>query len=122
MNPILMKCQMHVIGYFGYGEVILVIYNQKKINIEETIDKTNKQRTNIKFTTEKEQHNSVNFLYLTIHRKRTKLEFTVYTQITYTNILTPNYSCHQHEHKISSINYIMNIVHTYPTTKEAKEK
>jgi hypothetical protein len=38
------------------------------------------------------------------------------------DITIPNDSCHSYEHKISSINYLMNRVHTYPITKEAKER
>jgi hypothetical protein len=38
----------------------------------------NKEQTNIKLIIEKEQRNSVNFLDLTIHHNKTKLEFSVY--------------------------------------------
>jgi hypothetical protein len=47
---------------------ILIIYNQNKTNIDETLTEFNKQTTSIKFTIEKE-HNSNNFLELTIHQK-----------------------------------------------------
>jgi hypothetical protein len=40
---------------------------------------------------------------------------------TVTNIVIPNDSCHPYERKISSVNYLMNRVQTYPITKEAKE-
>jgi hypothetical protein len=55
-----------IIGYFRYVNDIFIIYNQKEINIYEILPK---------FTTEKEQHNSINFLNLTILHRRTKLEF-----------------------------------------------
>jgi hypothetical protein len=69
-----------------------------------------------------QQHNSINFLDLTIHHNRTKLEFVIYRKPTQTEIIIPNDSFCPYEHKISSINYPMNAVHTYPITKEAKEK
>jgi hypothetical protein len=67
MHPILMKHQ--IIGYFSYVEDILVIYNQMKRNMDETVSKFSKQRTITNFTTGKEQHNSINVLDLTIHCK-----------------------------------------------------
>lgn len=69
LYPIVMKYQ--IIGYFRYIN-ILIMYNQKKINIDETMAKFSKQRTNIKFTIRKE-HNSISFLYLKVYHKRTKI-------------------------------------------------
>jgi hypothetical protein len=60
LYSILMNYQ--IIGYFRYIDDILIIYNQNKRNIDETSAEFSKQRTNIRFTTEKEQHNSINFL------------------------------------------------------------
>jgi hypothetical protein len=68
-----------IIGYFRYVDGF-IIYDQNKTNIVETLAEFNKQRTGIKFTIEKEKHNSINFLDLTIHRKITKLEFAIYIE------------------------------------------
>jgi hypothetical protein len=46
------------------------------------VTEVNKQRTNIKFTTEKDNHKSINFLNLTRYRKRTKLEFAIHRKPT----------------------------------------
>jgi hypothetical protein len=101
---------------------ILIIYNQNKTNIEETLTEFNKHTTSIKFTIEKEQQNSINFLDLTIHQKRTKLEFGICRKPTQTDTIIPNDSCHPHKHKVASINYLINRVHTYPITNEEKTK
>jgi hypothetical protein len=69
-----------------------------------TLTELNKHQTNLKFVIEKEQHNSINFLDLTIHRKKTKLEFAIYRQHTQTNIIIPNDSCHPYECKLPSTN------------------
>jgi hypothetical protein len=71
-----------------------MIYNEKKTNIDETIAEFNEQGSNIRFSMEKEQHNCINFLDLTIHRKNTELEFEIYRKPTQTDIITPNDSCH----------------------------
>jgi hypothetical protein len=102
LYPILIKHQ--IMGYFRYVDNILIIYNQNKTNIQEKLTEFNKQTNNIKFTIEEEQHNSINFLDLTIHRKRTKLEFEIYRKPTYTDTIIPNDSCHPYEHKVASAN------------------
>lgn len=92
LYPILMKYQ--IIGYFRYIN-ILIMYNQKKINTDETMAEFIKQRTDIKFTIKKEQHNSISFLYLTVYRKRTKLLFTIYRKCTQSHIIISNdYATH----------------------------
>jgi hypothetical protein len=57
---------------------ILLIYNQKQTDIDETLTEFNKQNTKIKFKIEKEQNNSTNFLDLTIHQRNTKIEFEIH--------------------------------------------
>jgi hypothetical protein len=36
-------------------------------------------------------------------------------------MIIPNSSCHPYEHKLSGINYLPNLLHTYPITTRAKE-
>jgi hypothetical protein len=96
LYPILTRHQ--IMGYFRYVDDILVIYNQNKTNIHEILAEFNKQAISIKFTVE-EHHNSINSLDLTIHRKRTKLEFGIYRKPTQTDTIIPNDSCHPYEHK-----------------------
>jgi hypothetical protein len=61
LYPILKKHQ--IIGYFREVHDILILYIIT--NIDETLTEFSKQTTSIKFTIEKEQHNSINFLDLT---------------------------------------------------------
>jgi hypothetical protein len=65
--------------------------------------------------------NKLNFLDLTIHREHNKLDYTIYRKPTATDILIHNSSCHPNEHKLASINYLTNRVHTYPLSKHAKD-
>jgi hypothetical protein len=81
----------------------------------------NKLQPTINFTIEKELQESITFIDLTIHREEEKFLFSIYRKPTQTDIIIPNNSCHPHEHKTSSINYLFNRVHSYPLTKEGKE-
>jgi hypothetical protein len=47
-----------IAGYFRYVDDILIVYNQKKTNIDKTIIEFNKQKKNITFKIEKEHHKS----------------------------------------------------------------
>jgi hypothetical protein len=117
--PILVKQQ--IIGYFRYVDDILLIYDQNKTNIEQILNEFNKLQPTIKFTIEKELHESVNFLDLTIHREEKKLLFSINRKPIQTVIIIPSDSCYPYEHKFSSINNLLNRAHSCPITKEAKE-
>jgi hypothetical protein len=103
--------KQQIIGYFRYVGNILILYYQKKTNMAETISKFKKQRTNIKLNIEKEQRNFINFLDLTIHRKRTKLELGMYIKPTQIDVIMPNHSCHSYEHKTLSNDYLIEGMH-----------
>jgi hypothetical protein len=111
LYPILKKHT--TIGYFRYVDNILIIYNQNKTNRRNT--ELNKQTTSIKSTIEKNQKNSTNFLDLSIY-------FEIYRKPIRTDTIIPNDSCHPHEHKVASINYLMKRVHIYPITNEENIK
>jgi hypothetical protein len=68
--PILRK--QLIVVYFSYVDDILIIYDQSKTNIDYTLQDLNKLQSTINFTIEKEQHEYINFLDLTIHRKGKK--------------------------------------------------
>jgi hypothetical protein len=59
-HRILMKRQ--ITGYFSYVDDILLICDQRKTNIEETLNEFNKQQTTIKFAIENELHSSIIFV------------------------------------------------------------
>jgi hypothetical protein len=76
--------KQQIIAYYRYVDDILIIYDQSKTNIDDTIQEFNKLQPIINFTIEKEQHESINFLDLTIHQKRKK--HTIFNiPITHTN-------------------------------------
>jgi hypothetical protein len=51
LYPILLKYK--VTGYFRYIGDILIIYNQKRTNVDETVAKFSKQRPSIKYSVAK---------------------------------------------------------------------
>jgi hypothetical protein len=82
----------------------------------------------IEFTIEKEQHEKINYLDITVHRKDKGLEFSIHRKPTQTDIIIPNSLCHPYEHKISGIKYLLNRLNkkklrqTENTIKHTSEK
>jgi hypothetical protein len=110
-----------LIGYFRYIDDILIIYDINNIHIDTMINEFNTKHPMINFTIENEENNKLNFLDLTIHRKHNKLDYTVCRKSTVTHILIHNSSCHPPEHKLASINYLTNRLHSYPLSEQAKD-
>jgi hypothetical protein len=72
------------------------------------------------FTIEKETHNTLNYLYLTIANNHNKLTFGKYRKPTNTDLILHNDSCHPNKHKNSAITCLVNRMTTYPITQENK--
>jgi hypothetical protein len=106
--------------YFSYVDDILITYDIRKTNINDTINEFNKLQPTIKFTIEKENHKSINFLDIGIHREKENFQFSIYRKKTATDIIIPSDSCHPQEHKTSGIKYLLNRAYNYPITKKKK--
>jgi hypothetical protein len=80
----------------------------RKTNTDHILNEFNKLQPTIKVTIEKEEHESINFLDLEIHRNDKNLPFSIHQKPTKTDIIIPNSSCHPYVHKLSGINYPLN--------------
>jgi hypothetical protein len=76
----------------------------------------------MKFTTEKEVDNNINFLEITILKEHDKLAFSIYRKPTTTDSIIPNDSCHPQEHKLAAIIYLTNRMNMYSLNAANKEK
>jgi hypothetical protein len=114
----LLKIQQ-IIEYFWYFNDIHTIYDKK--THKKTPNEFNNLQPSIRFTIEKELHEAINFLHLTIHCKDKKLKFSIYRKPTQTDIIIPNSSCHPKE-RLSGINYLLNRLRTYLITKRKRNK
>jgi hypothetical protein len=61
-----------IMACYRYVDDMLIIYDQRETNIEQTLEKL---QPTIKFTIEKEQKEKRNYLDIAIHRKNERLEF-----------------------------------------------
>jgi len=58
----------NIVGNFRYVDDLLIIYNERKTDIEELLYRFNDITPKLNFTIEKETGGNINFLDLTIHR------------------------------------------------------
>jgi hypothetical protein len=58
--------EQHMANYFQYVNDILIVYNTHATNIDDTLTDLNTIHLQIQFTIEKEMHNNLNYLDLTI--------------------------------------------------------
>ena len=89
----------NVMGYFRYVDDLLVIYNERKTDIEDLLWFFNNIAPKLNFTIEKETRGSINFLDLTIHRDVNIFSIDIYRKPTYTDSIIPIDSCHPIKHK-----------------------
>jgi hypothetical protein len=105
-----------IIDYYCYVDDILIIYNEQRTNIKNTLDEFNNIHQKIKFTMEQETLNKISHLDLTIIKEHNRLTFNIYRKPTTTDSIIPNDSYHPNEHKKSAIKYLINRINTYPLT------
>jgi len=91
----------------------LLIYDPDHTNIQVITNEFNSLHPNLKFTTELETNNKLNYLDITIHRTPTGWKTSIYRIPTFTDSIIP-YSCnHLAQNKCGAIRYLYNRLHTY---------
>ena len=94
-------------GYFRYVDDLLIIYNERKTDIEELLYRFNDITPKLNFTIEKETGGNINFLDLTIHRNIDSFSIDIYRKPTYTDTIIPIDSCHPTENKYAAIRHLL---------------
>lgn len=88
--------KLKLINYFRYVDDILVIFDTLHTDINTILDDFNSIHHNIQFTDETEQDNKINYLDITIQRKRTHINISIFRK--------PTQSFHTHPTTQRSIN------------------
>ena len=112
----------NIVGYIRYVDDLLIIYNERKTDIEELLYRFNDITPKLNFTIEKETGGNINFLDLTIHRDIDNLSIDIYRKPTYTDTIIPIDSCHPTEHKYAATRYLHNTLNNYQLSHEKREQ
>jgi hypothetical protein len=111
-----------IVAYFRYVDDILIIYDAHKTNIANVLKTFNSLHPKIKFTSELEQDNKINFLDITLHRLPNELFASIYRKPTASGYLIPYGSCHPLQHKMAGIYHLVNRIVEYPIPEVEREK
>ena len=120
------KKQYNIIYYGRYVDDIIVIYDNPTDTGNEILSKFNGIHNNIKFTIEKEEQNSINYLDIKIQKekwyKNYRLKFNIYRKPT-TSKLSINYNSHHPiDHKLANFRCLLNRLNRIPFSKNNYKK
>jgi len=88
------------------------------MDIKTIINYFNSIHPKIQFTDETEQDDKINYLDITIHRKRTHINISIFRKPTHTDTLIPYISNHTVQHKYTTIRFLYNRLHSYQLHNE----
>ena len=105
-------------------DVILIVYNEKAVNIDNRLSEVNNVLPKLKFTSELEENGNINFLVITITKSQSSIETAIYRKPTTTDCIMLHDSCYQTQHKICGIRYLVNrkLGYPVPNNKKTEEK
>jgi outer membrane protein assembly factor BamA len=97
-----------------------MVYDDKHTDMNEVHTAFNRLAPTIKFTTETENDNAINFLDITIQHKENRLIFNVHRKPTASDIIIHKNSCHPPEQKQAAIRHMVNPMNTYGLNDDNK--
>ena len=112
----------NIIYYYRYVDDIRIIYDHSKTNRNEIERYINSIHHELKFTATDELNNTINFLDITITRKKTKLDINIYRKPTTTDTTIHYTSNHPIQHKLAAYRFLLNRLHNLPLSNEHKQK
>jgi hypothetical protein len=102
-----------ITAYFRFVDDILIIYDAQCTNINNIQTDFNDIHPNIKFTTETETDNRLNYLDITIHRTPQNWTVSIHRKPTFSDAIIPYSSNHPNQHKYAALKYLYNRLNSY---------
>ena len=110
--------KLKIVNYFRYVDDILIIFDSQHTDINTITNEFNTLHPKIQFTEETEKHNTINYLDITLHRKHTHVNISIFRKPTYTDTLIPYTSNHPVQHKHAAIRFLYNRLNSYQLLRE----
>jgi hypothetical protein len=108
-----MENKHHITGYLRYVDDIQIIYDSTMTNLQSVLQDFNNLHPKLKFTSEPEINNNINYLDLSVSRTDSDLSFRIYRNPTFSDTIIPYGSCHPFSHKYAAIRFLYNHLHNY---------
>jgi len=110
------------LAYYARYVDILIMFDTTKINLHTVNTYISNIHSNVKLNTTYEEHNSIDFLDLTISRQHKKLEIDIYRKPTATDTTINFLSNHPIEQKTAAYRYHITRMHSLPLDRDKKRK
>jgi hypothetical protein len=110
--------RLKLVNYFRYVDDLLIIFDSQHTDINTNVNEFNALHPKIQFREEAEEHNKINYLDITIHRKHTHVKISVFRKPTYTDTLIPYISNHPTQHEHAAIRFLYNRLNSYQLLRE----
>jgi hypothetical protein len=101
------------VNYFRFVDDILIIYDSQHTNINAILSDFNSIHPKIQYTEETEQNNTINYLDITIHKKLTNVNISIFRKPTYTDTLIPYTSNHPLQQNYAAIRFLYDRLNSY---------
>ena len=108
--------------YKKYIDIILIMYDQNKTNEQTILHQINKIDKNLQFEMSTEENDTINYLYISIHRNNNSTDISIYRKPTSTDTTIQLSSNHPYEHKIVAFRYYIHRMITLSITEKSKQE
>lgn len=106
------------IYWYRYVDDVLACFTGTDRQLKIFCEYINNLHANIKFTTEEETNNSINFLDLTITKYNNKHTFSIYHKPSHTDTTIHNKSCHPVQHKLAAFHSMIHRLLSIPLNEK----
>ena len=112
------KYKNELLHWFRYVDDILICWNGSNRQFEDFFNQLNNFHPNIKFTVEKEENKTINYLDLSINRSDHEHNFKIYRKPSFTDVTIHRDSSHPTAHKLSAYHSMLHRLINIPLRKE----
>jgi len=105
--------KLKLTNYFRYVDDILIVFYSSHTDINTITREFNSIHPKMQFTQELEREHKINYLDITIHRKPTHANISIFRKPTCTDTLTTYTSNYPAQHKYAAIRFLYNRLDTY---------
>jgi hypothetical protein len=111
-----------ILSYNRYVDDILIIFNSRKMTIEQIHTELNGLQQCLIFKLTTEENNAISYLDLTLTRLNDSIDISVFRKPTTTDTTIHYTSNHPTEHKLAAFRYMVNRSNNLPFKPEVKQQ
>ena len=108
--------------YKRHVDDILIVFDHNKTIEHLILNHMNNIHKHFELKKAEEENNNINYLDLTMHRHKNKLNIETYRKLTQTDVTVHFTSNHPFEQKLAAFNFYINRMITLPIAEQTKQQ